>query len=64
MLFRSEVKEGDVVLFGRFSNQRVEYSMHQTLFKEEGEYFVIQRKWMSAIAKGKMETAVEKGILA
>jgi len=61
---KGEVKPGDIVLFGAWSNQRVEYSLHQTFFKEEGEYVVIQRKWMKAVVPHEMKEKVESGVLA
>jgi len=60
---KGEVKEGDIVLFGAWSNQRVEYSMHQTFFKEKGEYVVIQRKWMKAVVPKEMKAKIESGDL-
>lgn len=60
---KGEVKEGDIVLFGAWSNQRVEYSMHQTFFKEDGEYVVIQRKWLKAVVPHEMKAKIESGEL-
>ncbi|HEO65809.1 MAG TPA: hypothetical protein ENI73_08055, partial [Spirochaetes bacterium] len=58
-----KVSKGDVVLFGAWSNQRVEYSLHQTFFKEAGEYVVIQRKWMKAMLPNNMKERIESGDL-
>lgn len=43
-----ELEPGDVVLFNRWSNQRVEYGLHQTMFEKGKEYVCIQRKWIKA----------------
>ena len=58
-----DVKAGDVVLFNRWSNQKVENKLHQTLFKDDGDYFVIQRKWMKVNAGNEARELVESGVL-
>jgi len=60
---KGEINSGDIVLFGSWSNERVEYSLHQTLFKSDGEYVVIQRKWIKAKLPNKYKELVENGKL-
>jgi len=43
-------KQGDIVLFHPYANQKVEHSIHQTLERGE-EYVVIQRQWIYATAE-------------
>lgn len=37
---------GDIVWFSDFANQRVEYTIHQTMFESSRDYIVIHRKWI------------------
>jgi len=60
---KGEVNPGDIVLFGRWSNIRVEYELHQTILKEDGEYAVIQRKYMKVKAPHSYKKYVEESIL-
>ena len=43
-----DLAPGDIVVFNRWSNQRVEYMLHQKLMKRGVEYVVIQRRWIKA----------------
>ena len=47
----ADLKAGDIVLFTRWSNQRVENSLHQTFLKGS-DYVVIHRKYIKARYNG------------
>jgi co-chaperonin GroES (HSP10) len=55
------VLPGDVVRFKPFANQRIEYSLHKTLFKGEGEYVMIQGRWMIAKLPAHYKKEIEAG---
>ncbi len=58
-----ELSPGDVVMFNSYANQRIEYSLHKTLFDKDKEYVVIQRRWMKAMLPAKYKKDVESGAL-
>lgn len=61
-----EAKAGDVVLFDKFANQKVEYPLHQQfkhMGKEGSKYVAIQRRWVRAIFPPEFQEKVENGIL-
>lgn len=49
----ADLKAGDIVLFSRWSNQRVEYGLHQTFLKGS-DYAVIHRKYIKARYNGEL----------
>lgn len=56
-----ELKKGDIVRFKGYANQRIEDSLHRTLFKEDKNtpYVVVQRRWMQASLPNKSKCKIE-----
>jgi len=60
---KGDISVGDCVLIKNWSNQRIEYCLHNTLFDKSQEHVVIQRKWMSASVPIRYRESIEMGVL-